>query len=158
YVHDNIGRGRGMGRGGGRGQGRSFGGGRPMQPPRRGPFAETCSLNSLAGLPLNQVQILMYLIDLFHHRNISNNRFSGCILKELLSIPAFVGPAPPPPPYTPHPPRTGFTTQVYELSPFFLHKEWIMEQWEKNYYISSIPGANNGSSLMVMSKGTQYSL
>ncbi|GJV67948.1 hypothetical protein Tco_1483457 [Tanacetum coccineum] len=33
------GRGRGMGRGGGRGQGRSFGGGRPMQPPRRGPFA-----------------------------------------------------------------------------------------------------------------------
>ncbi|KAF3444433.1 hypothetical protein FNV43_RR14125 [Rhamnella rubrinervis] len=51
---------------------------------------------------------------------------------------------------------TGFTTQVYELSPFFLHKEWIMEQWEKNYYISSIAGANNGSSLVVMSKGTQY--
>ncbi|KAL6976755.1 Casein kinase 1-like protein hd16 [Sarracenia purpurea var. burkii] len=52
---------------------------------------------------------------------------------------------------------TGFTSQVYELSPFFLHKEWIMEQWEKNYYISSIAGANNGSSLVVMSKGTQYS-
>ncbi|KAK3027157.1 hypothetical protein RJ639_041258 [Escallonia herrerae] len=52
---------------------------------------------------------------------------------------------------------TGFTNQVYELSPFFLHKEWIMEQWEKNYYISSIAGANNGSSLVVMSKGTQYS-
>lgn len=52
---------------------------------------------------------------------------------------------------------TGFTHQVYELSPFFLHKEWIMEQWEKNYYISSIAGANNGSSLVVMSKGTQYS-
>ncbi|CAN6696727.1 unnamed protein product [Malus baccata var. baccata] len=51
---------------------------------------------------------------------------------------------------------TGFTNQVYELSPFFLHKEWIMEQWEKNYYISSIAGANNGSSLVVMSKGTQY--
>lgn len=51
---------------------------------------------------------------------------------------------------------TGFTSQVYELSPFFLHKEWIMEQWEKNYYISSIAGANNGSSLVVMSKGTQY--
>lgn len=75
---------------------------------------------------------------------------------------------------------TGFTNQVYELSPFFLHKvdscaclysykiftqkidrlfvlnaqEWIMEQWEKNYYISSIAGANNGSSLVVMSKGT----
>uniref|UniRef100_A0A251UEQ4 non-specific serine/threonine protein kinase n=1 Tax=Helianthus annuus TaxID=4232 RepID=A0A251UEQ4_HELAN len=52
---------------------------------------------------------------------------------------------------------TGFTSQVYELSPFFLHKEWIMEQWEKNYYISSIAGANNGSSLVVMSKGTPYS-
>ncbi|XP_058108501.1 casein kinase 1-like protein HD16 [Magnolia sinica] len=51
---------------------------------------------------------------------------------------------------------TGYTHQVYELSPCFLHKEWIMEQWEKNYYISSIAGANNGSSLVVMSKGTQY--
>lgn len=28
-----------------------------------------------------------------------------------------------------------------------------MEQWEKNYYISSIAGAVNGSSLVVMSKG-----
>ncbi|KAK9128521.1 hypothetical protein Syun_017318 [Stephania yunnanensis] len=51
---------------------------------------------------------------------------------------------------------TSLTSQVYELSPFFLHKEWIMEQWDKNYYISSIAGANNGSSLVVMSKGTQY--
>ncbi|KAK7394119.1 hypothetical protein VNO78_14638 [Psophocarpus tetragonolobus] len=51
---------------------------------------------------------------------------------------------------------TGFSSQVYKLSPFFLHKEWIMEQWEKNYYITSIAGANNGSSLVVMSKGTQY--
>ncbi|KAK1313909.1 Casein kinase I isoform delta-like [Acorus calamus] len=51
---------------------------------------------------------------------------------------------------------TNFTSQVYELSPFFLHKEWIMEQWEKNYYISSIAGSNNGSSLVVMSKGTPY--
>ncbi|KAI4355590.1 hypothetical protein L6164_004348 [Bauhinia variegata] len=51
---------------------------------------------------------------------------------------------------------TGFTSQVYELSPCFLHKEWIMEQWEKNYYISAIAGATNGSSLVVMSKGTQY--
>jgi len=32
-------------------------------------------------------------------------------------------------------------------------KEWIMEHWEKNYYISAIAGANNGSSLIVMSKG-----
>uniref|UniRef100_A0A803N862 non-specific serine/threonine protein kinase n=1 Tax=Chenopodium quinoa TaxID=63459 RepID=A0A803N862_CHEQI len=51
---------------------------------------------------------------------------------------------------------TGFSSQVYELSPHFLHKEWIMEQWEKNYYISAIAGAQNGSSLVVMSKGTQY--
>ncbi|KAK9282472.1 hypothetical protein L1049_005390 [Liquidambar formosana] len=51
---------------------------------------------------------------------------------------------------------TGFSAQVYELSPCFLHKEWIMDQWEKNFYISAIAGATNGSSLVVMSKGTQY--
>ncbi|GLT82369.1 hypothetical protein SLE2022_007520 [Rubroshorea leprosula] len=51
---------------------------------------------------------------------------------------------------------TGFTSQVYERSPSFLPKEWIMEQWEKNYYISSVAGSNVGSSLVVMSKGTQY--
>lgn len=51
---------------------------------------------------------------------------------------------------------TGFRSQVYELSPFFLHKEWIMEQWEQGYYISSVAGATNGSSVVVMSKGTQY--
>ena len=33
-----------------------------------------------------------------------------------------------------------------------------MEQWEKNYYISSIAGANNGSSLVVMSKGILISM
>ena len=33
-------------------------------------------------------------------------------------------------------------------------QEWIMEQWEKNFYISAIAGANNGSSLVVMSKGS----
>ncbi|GKV21735.1 hypothetical protein SLEP1_g31688 [Rubroshorea leprosula] len=48
---------------------------------------------------------------------------------------------------------TGFTSQVYERSPSFLPKEWIMEQWEKNYYISSVAGSNVGSSLVVMSKG-----
>ncbi|KAG7033670.1 Casein kinase 1-like protein HD16 [Cucurbita argyrosperma subsp. argyrosperma] len=51
---------------------------------------------------------------------------------------------------------TGFSSQVYELSSVFLHKDWIMEQWEKNFYISSIAGAANGSSLVVMSKGTPY--
>ncbi|PQM42630.1 hypothetical protein Pyn_10475 [Prunus yedoensis var. nudiflora] len=47
---------------------------------------------------------------------------------------------------------TGFFSQVYELSTVFLHKDWIMEQWEKNFYISSKAGAANGSSLVVMSK------
>uniref|UniRef100_M1BLG1 non-specific serine/threonine protein kinase n=1 Tax=Solanum tuberosum TaxID=4113 RepID=M1BLG1_SOLTU len=51
---------------------------------------------------------------------------------------------------------TGFSDQVYKLSPCFLHKEWIMEQWETNYYISALAGSSNGSSLVVMSKGTQY--
>ncbi|KAL6226005.1 hypothetical protein ACLB2K_004853 [Fragaria x ananassa] len=51
---------------------------------------------------------------------------------------------------------TGFSSQVYELSAVFLHKDWIMEQWDKNFYISSVAGANNGSSLVVMSKGTPY--
>ncbi|KAJ0030590.1 hypothetical protein Pint_13154 [Pistacia integerrima] len=51
---------------------------------------------------------------------------------------------------------TGFSSQVYELSRSFLHKEWIMEQWEKNYYITSVAGACNGSALVVMSKGTPY--
>lgn len=32
-------------------------------------------------------------------------------------------------------------------------QEWIMEQWDKNFYITSIAGSNNGSSLVVMSKG-----
>ena len=86
---------------------------------------------------------------------------------------------------------TGFTSQVFELSPIFLHKvgilvmpvdsfayclcslpvnyavtsrlnfhfffsllqEWIMEQWDKNYYITSVAGASNGSALVVMSQG-----
>ncbi|KAM7509498.1 hypothetical protein LguiA_019951 [Lonicera macranthoides] len=52
---------------------------------------------------------------------------------------------------------TGFVSQVYELSPIFLHKEWIMEQWDKNYYITSLAGASNGNALVVMSKGTSFS-
>lgn len=51
---------------------------------------------------------------------------------------------------------TSFSAQVYELSQVFLPKEWIMEQWEKNFYISAIAGAANGNSLVVMSKGTSY--
>ncbi|KAL9671221.1 hypothetical protein QQ045_008787 [Rhodiola kirilowii] len=51
---------------------------------------------------------------------------------------------------------TGFTSQVYELSPCFFHKDWIMDRWENSYYITAVAGATNGSSLVVMSKGTQY--
>ncbi|KAL0452896.1 UNVERIFIED_CONTAM: Casein kinase-like protein HD16 [Sesamum latifolium] len=58
---------------------------------------------------------------------------------------------------------TGFTSQVYELSAVFLHKVVystfdLIGSWNngKNYYISSIAGAANGSSLVVMSKGTPY--
>ena len=32
-------------------------------------------------------------------------------------------------------------------------QEWITEQWEKNYHITAVAGATNGSSLVVMSKG-----
>ncbi|KAK6140905.1 hypothetical protein DH2020_025367 [Rehmannia glutinosa] len=49
-----------------------------------------------------------------------------------------------------------FSTQVYTLSPCFLQKEWITEQWEKKFYITAIAGANNGSALVVMSKGPSY--
>lgn len=37
--------------------------------------------------------------------------------------------------------------------PNFLNQEWIMEQWDKNYYITSLAGASNGSALVIMSKG-----
>ncbi|KAM3332184.1 hypothetical protein ACQJBY_027789 [Aegilops geniculata] len=53
---------------------------------------------------------------------------------------------------------TGFSSQVYELSPHFLHKEWIMDQWDRNYYITALAGANNGSSLVVMSKGNKLAV
>ncbi|GJP76036.1 hypothetical protein CLOP_g16228 [Closterium sp. NIES-67] len=51
---------------------------------------------------------------------------------------------------------TNFTAQVYDLSHVFLPKEWIMEQWEKNFYITAVAGASNGNALVVMSKGTPY--
>lgn len=50
---------------------------------------------------------------------------------------------------------TGFASQVYELSRIFVHKDWIMEQWDNSFYITAIAGASNGSSLVVMSKGTR---
>ncbi|EXC21501.1 hypothetical protein L484_014856 [Morus notabilis] len=51
---------------------------------------------------------------------------------------------------------TGFSDQVYDLSPFFLHDEWIKKRREKDFYITAIAGADDGSSLVVMSKGTQF--
>lgn len=36
---------------------------------------------------------------------------------------------------------------------FMYLKEWVMEQWENNFYISALAGAANGSSVVVMSKG-----
>lgn len=45
---------------------------------------------------------------------------------------------------------TPITAITVSLDP---RQDWIMEQWEKNYYISAIAGASNGSSLVVMSKG-----
>ncbi|XP_047086175.1 casein kinase 1-like protein HD16 [Lolium rigidum] len=51
---------------------------------------------------------------------------------------------------------TDFSSQVYEVSQFFVHKDWIMEQWNNKFYITSIAGATNGSSLVVMSRGTPY--
>ncbi|XP_010103948.2 casein kinase 1-like protein HD16 isoform X2 [Morus notabilis] len=50
---------------------------------------------------------------------------------------------------------TGFSDQVYDVSPFFLHEEWIKKQWAKDFYITAIAGAEDGSSLVVMSKGTK---
>ncbi|KAB8873443.1 hypothetical protein FH972_026783 [Carpinus fangiana] len=35
-------------------------------------------------------------------------------------------------------------------------QEWIMEQWDKNYYITSVAGACSGSALVVMSQGVAY--
>ncbi|GAV63821.1 hypothetical protein CFOL_v3_07339, partial [Cephalotus follicularis] len=32
------------------------------------------------------------------------------------------------------------------------NKEWIMEQWDKKYYITSVAGALNGTAMVVMSK------
>ena len=51
---------------------------------------------------------------------------------------------------------TGFTSQVFHLSPHFLPKDWIMERWEEGFYITSMAGSSSGQSLVVMSQGTPY--
>ncbi|XP_010051251.2 casein kinase 1-like protein HD16 [Eucalyptus grandis] len=50
---------------------------------------------------------------------------------------------------------TGFTAQVHTISPESLPQNWIREQWARNYHITAIAGADNGSTLVVMSKGPQ---
>lgn len=37
---------------------------------------------------------------------------------------------------------------------YILLQEWIMENWEKNYFITAVSGSTKGSSLVVMSKGS----
>lgn len=47
--------------------------------------------------------------------------------------------------------------QVYKVTPRgFLPKEWIMEQWDRGFYITAAAGNSVGGSLVVMSKGTKY--
>ncbi|CAK8574387.1 unnamed protein product [Lathyrus sativus] len=52
--------------------------------------------------------------------------------------------------------ETDYNAQVYKLSPLFLPKKWIMEQWSKNFYITSFAGSENRDSVVVMSKGMRY--
>ncbi|XP_057518855.1 casein kinase 1-like protein HD16 [Amaranthus tricolor] len=51
---------------------------------------------------------------------------------------------------------TGFTAQVYLLSPLFFDKDWIVEKWDQQYYITAAGGKRNGQSLVFMSKGTPF--
>ncbi|XP_048133651.1 casein kinase 1-like protein HD16 [Rhodamnia argentea] len=48
---------------------------------------------------------------------------------------------------------TGFTDQVHTIAPDFLPQGWIRRQWRRNYHITAIAGADNGSLLVIMSKG-----
>lgn len=52
---------------------------------------------------------------------------------------------------------TGYSHQIFKIHyNSFLPKEWIMEKWEEGYYITSVAGSDNISSLVVMSKGTRF--
>ncbi|KAG7580582.1 hypothetical protein ISN44_As08g003660 [Arabidopsis suecica] len=152
------------------GSGRTVGGGRDPCPEKKekekDPTSRLCS--DLSDLQIEKIGstptfqwISVYnkrlpMKQRFHH-NVSNSRlhhhvdkankdglFISCVASEA-NLWAFVVDK-----------GTGFTSQVYKVTSVFLPKDWIMKQWEKNYYISSIAGANNGGSLVVMSKGTLY--
>ncbi|KAL3746779.1 hypothetical protein ACJRO7_015679 [Eucalyptus globulus] len=51
---------------------------------------------------------------------------------------------------------TSFTAQVQTISPEFLPQNWIRRQWARNYHITAIAGADNGNTLVVMSKVGTY--
>ncbi len=47
--------------------------------------------------------------------------------------------------------------QVYNLSSLdFLPSQWITSRWSKGFNITAVAGSAEGSSLVVMSKGTPY--
>ena len=51
----------------------------------------------------------------------------------------------------------GYNGQTYKAEQRqFMPKDWIMEQWDKGYYITAVAGNQGGGSLVVMSKGTRY--
>ncbi|KAI5401993.1 casein kinase 1-like protein HD16 [Lathyrus oleraceus] len=52
--------------------------------------------------------------------------------------------------------ETDYTDQICKLSPLFLPKKWILEQWNKNFFITSFAGSETRNSLLVMSKGVMY--
>eukprot|EP01024_Parvocaulis_polyphysoides_P034322 TRINITY_DN30375_c0_g1_i1.p3 TRINITY_DN30375_c0_g1~~TRINITY_DN30375_c0_g1_i1.p3 ORF type:complete len:115 (+),score=16.76 TRINITY_DN30375_c0_g1_i1:2-346(+) len=50
-----------------------------------------------------------------------------------------------------------YTKQTFTMQPGqFLPKEWIIDKWDKQYYITAVSGSDSGSSLIVMSQGTKY--
>ncbi len=51
---------------------------------------------------------------------------------------------------------TNHTAQTWTVEPEFLPKKWVMQQWDQGYYITTVAGASNGHSLVVMSKGPKY--
>ena len=52
---------------------------------------------------------------------------------------------------------TKYTSQIYKVATKqFLPKDWIIEQWDKGYYVTAVSGSQTGSSLVVMSRGTRY--
>lgn len=50
-----------------------------------------------------------------------------------------------------------FTKQIYMVhARSFLPREWIMEKWEEGFYITALAGTDDGTSLVVMSKGSRF--